>query len=61
MRCDKHLFNLIEHATDLTCSSCTQGAFEKSHGTVKNIVAPTQVYKTTYMEQNIKFMKIPII
>ena len=44
MRCDKHLFNLIEHATDSTCSSCTQGALEKSRGTVKNTVAPIQVY-----------------
>ena len=36
----KKLLCNIEHATDLTCRSCTQGALEKQRKTVKNTVAP---------------------
>ena len=53
MSCDKHYntsWTYIEHATELTSSSCTQGALEKDCAEqLKYSSTHTFIYKTSYM------------
>ena len=62
MNCDKHYntyWIIIEHATDLTSSSCTQGALEKdcAQDCEQYSSTHTLTYKTTYLEKKLNLWK----